>query len=279
MSYSFKLKNGSIAIFDPENSLLSITTPLGEVQDTTLGRAESRLLALLLAEPGVTKTRDEIVEYTWNDRVVASGSLNQAIFSLRNSLNDSRDHEIVMTIPRRGYRFNQNHVIDPQTELATLPESEQLVPADVIEADSTVAPSIDDTPVTPATPTQQRPGFMINKLFIGYAATVALCVATLMHLGFPFNRPEVKVVNTQLHNITLNTVGNSLDEARALSDTVAKQLEKSPASLKGQIWISQSKSNYTLACIRADQSTHNYQFNSQQKELLVMIQQCLETAL
>ncbi|MNQ82331.1 DNA-binding transcriptional activator CadC [compost metagenome] len=234
---------------------------------------------MLLAEPGVTKNRDEIIEHAWNDRVVASGSLNQAIFSLRNSLNDGRDHEIVMTVPRRGYQFNQNHIIDLQAELATPPESQQPTPTDDVEISAPVAPDDIDVPANPAVPSQKKPGFIINKLFIGYAMTVALCVATLMHLGLPFKKTDVKVVHTKLYDLTLNTVGNSLDEARALNERLSQQLDKLAANLQGQVWISQSKTNYTLACIRADQSTRNYQFNSQAKELPAMIQQCLEAAL
>ena len=141
MSHSFTLKNGSRALFNPDDSTLSITTPLGEVQHSTLGRAESRLLDLLLAEPGVIKTREQIVEHTWNDRVVASGSLNQVVFSLRNLLNDSRDHDILMTIPRRGYRFNPLYVNSGATAQAAPtaiePEPRSLPAAEVPAATDT----------------------------------------------------------------------------------------------------------------------------------------------
>ncbi len=280
MSYSFKLKNGALAIFDPEHSLLSITTPLGEVQATTLGRAESRLLALLLAAPGVTKSRDEIIDYAWNDRVVASGSLNQAIFSLRNSLCDGRDHDIVMTIPRRGYRFNKLYIVEPPNVQATPPENEQPVLLGEVEGEAQDFLSRDNAPVSPSMAAQSKPAFIINKLYIGYTLTFAMCLATVLHVGVPFNRPDVEVVITQFHNMTLNAVGTSVDEARGLSETLAKQLETTAAAnLKGQVWVSQSKSNYTLACIRQDQSTQTYQFNSQHKALPAMVQQCLETAL
>lgn len=69
MRYAFKLKNDAMVVFDPDTALLSITTPLGEVQNSTIGRAESRLLNLLLMEPGQTKSREEIIDYTWNDCV------------------------------------------------------------------------------------------------------------------------------------------------------------------------------------------------------------------
>ena len=133
MRYAFKLKNGAMALFDPETALLSITTPHGDVQSSTIGRAESRLLDLLLMEPGQTKSREEIIDYTWNDRVVASGSLNQAVFSLRNLLNDSRDHEILMTVPRRGYCFNRQYVVDAQTDLPVPKEETAQRSAPIVE--------------------------------------------------------------------------------------------------------------------------------------------------
>ena len=166
MRYAFKLKNGAMALFDPDTALLSITTPHGDVQSTTIGRAESRLLDLLLMEPGQTKSREEIIDYTWNDRVVASGSLNQAVFSLRNILNDSRDHEILMTVPRRGYCFNRHYVVDAQTDLPT-PSDEAAQPA--VPAIEELAPTENDDVLVPS-------GKTIKSTYIKKALSVGLCL-------------------------------------------------------------------------------------------------------
>lgn len=265
MSHSFTLKNGSKALFDPEDSRLSITTPLGEVQHSTLGRAESRLLDLLLAEPGVIKSREQIIEHTWNDRVVASGSLNQVVFSLRNLLNDSRDHEILMTIPRRGYRFNPAYVSagsTPQVQPAPAPVE--------LEIPGAPAPIV-DAPVEPKQP--------IAWLSIAYAVTLLTCLATLAHFTFSAKAPSIEVASSQRDQLTINTLGTSLDAARALNTAVDQQLQDLPKNLVGQVWINQSRSNYSISCIRADQSTRNMLFNPQHKPLAGILAQCLEVTL
>ncbi|WP_339547465.1 transcriptional regulator [Pseudomonas sp. RA_35y_Pfl2_P32] len=267
MSHSFTLKNGSKALFDPEDSRLSITTPLGEVQHSTLGRAESRLLDLLLAEPGVIKSREQIIEYTWNDRVVASGSLNQVVFSLRNLLNDSRDHEILMTIPRRGYRFNPAYV-----SAGTTPPT-QPVPAPVeLPAIEASAPTADALPTV-------EPKKTIAWLSIAYAVTLLTCLATLAHYTLSAKAPSIEVASSQRDRLTINTLGNSLDAARALNTAVNQQLQDLPKNLVGQVWINQSRSNYSISCIRADQSTRNMLFNPQHKPLAGILVQCLEVSL
>ena len=277
MRYAFKLKNGAMALFDPETALLSITTPHGDVQSSTIGRAESRLLDLLLMEPGQTKSREEIIDYTWNDRVVASGSLNQAVFSLRNLLNDSRDHEILMTVPRRGYCFNRQYVVDAQTDLPvpaeeavqpSAPVTEELAPADIQPA-----------PLRPGKTTQST--YMTKALSVGYVLTLGVCAFAGFHSGFHsgFDTRNVEVSSLKQNDLTIHAVGNSVAEAESLRDLSAKQVQQASLNLKGQVWLNLFKSNYSVSCVRPDESTVNLQLNSDQKDLALMIRQCLETTL
>jgi cholera toxin transcriptional activator len=271
MRYAFKLKNGAMALFDPDTALLSITTPLGEVQNTTIGRAESRLLDLLLMEPGQTRSRDEIIDYTWNDRVVASGSLNQAVFSLRNFLNDSRDHEILMTVPRRGYCFNRHYVVDAQTDLPAAPREEvaqTLVPAPEVQP-----PKVTDEAPLPVEKAGKSTYF--NKaLSAAYVLTLGVCAFTGFHSGFDTSKIEMS--SLEQNELVIHAVGHSTAEANSLRDMTAKQVLQSSPNLKGQVWLSRIKSNYSVACVRPDQTTANLQSNSEQKDLASMVQQCLE---
>jgi cholera toxin transcriptional activator len=270
MRYAFKLKNGAMALFDPDTALLSITTPHGDVQNTTIGRAESRLLDLLLMEPGQTRSRDEIIDYTWNDRVVASGSLNQAVFSLRNILNDGRDHEILMTVPRRGYCFNRHYVVDAPTDLPAAPVEVAQPEVPVIEE---LPPSVtDDTPL-PAEKTA-RSTYFNKALSAAYVLTLVVCAFTGFHSGFDTSKIEVS--STQHNELVIHAVGHSASEAETLRDLSAKQVQQSSPNLKGQVWLSLFKSNYSVSCVRPDRTTANLQFNSEQKDLALMIQQCLE---
>jgi len=270
MRYAFKLKNGALTHFDPDTALLSITTPHGDVQSTTIGRAESRLLDLLLTEPGQTKSREEIIDYTWNDRVVASGSLNQAVFSLRNILNDSRDHEILMTVPRRGYCFNRHYVVDAQTDLPT-PSDEVAQP--VAPAIEVLPPSGGDDILVPSGKTV-KPTYFKKALSAAYVLTLGVCAFTGFHSGF--DTPKIEISSVKVNELVIHAVGNSVEEAQSLRDLSAKQAQQLSPNLKGQVWLNLFKTNYSVSCIRPDLSTANLQLNSDQKDLALMIQQCLE---
>ncbi|WPN45192.1 MULTISPECIES: winged helix-turn-helix domain-containing protein [unclassified Pseudomonas] len=273
MRYAFKLKNGAVALFDPDTALLSITTPHGEIQNSTLGRAESRLLDLLLMEPGQTKSREEIIDYTWNDRVVASGSLNQAVFSLRNILNDNRDHEILMTVPRRGYCFNRQYVVDAQTD----------IPASTDEIATPAPPAIEEplptvTNVTLATSGKITKSDYIKKAqSIGYILTLGVCAFAGFHSGF--DTPKIEISSLQQNELVIHAVAHSVAEAESLRDASAKQVQQFSPNLKGQVWLNRYKSNYSVSCVRPDLSTANLQLNSDQKDLALMIRQCLEATI
>ncbi|WP_240201791.1 winged helix-turn-helix domain-containing protein [Pseudomonas sp. PDNC002] len=75
-----------------------------EVRD--LSHTESRVLLFLLSEPGVTRSRDEIMRFAWEGRVVTMTSINLAVFSLRTALDDGDHREVIQTVARKGYRFN-----------------------------------------------------------------------------------------------------------------------------------------------------------------------------
>ncbi|SDY58030.1 transcriptional regulator [Pseudomonas sp. NFIX28] len=271
MRYAFKLKNDAMVVFDPDTALLSITTPLGEVQNSTIGRAESRLLNLLLMEPGQTKSREEIIDYTWNDRVVASGSLNQAVFSLRNILNDSRDHEILMTVPRRGYCFNRQYVVDAPADLPMPPDTAAQPVEPVIEV-----PEAPKDPL-PLPAEKARPSTRITKAqLIGYVLTLGVCAFTGFRSGF--DTPKIEVSSIKQNDLVIHAVANTVAEAQSLRDLSAKQVQQSP-ELKGQVWLTLAKSNYSVSCARPDLSTANLQWHSEQKDFALMIRQCLEATL
>ncbi|NUU36891.1 winged helix-turn-helix domain-containing protein [Pseudomonas sp. C2B4] len=273
MPYAFKLKNGAMALFDPDTAKLSITTPYGDVQTSTLGRAESRLLELLLKEPGQTKSREEITDYAWNDRVVASGSLNQAVFSLRNILNDGRDHEVLMTVPRRGYCFNRQYVVDAQAELP-MPSDEVAQPCVPVIEEMTPSRS-DDPPQLSGKTIKSNP---ISKAhLIGYVLTLGVCAYTGFHSGF--DTPKIEISSVKQNELFIHAVAHSVAEAQSLRDLSARQVQQLTPNLKGQVWLNLYKTNYSVSCIRPDSSTANLQLNSDQKDLALMIRQCLEATI
>ncbi|AQZ93744.1 transcriptional regulator [Halopseudomonas phragmitis] len=108
-------REGRCVCFCP--SLFQVVIRQSEVPEERieLGYAGSRLLERLLKIPGEVVTREELMAYAWPDRVVGQGSLNQQIYSLRQLFCDEKGREIIQTLPRRGYQFNPQYIIQQST--------------------------------------------------------------------------------------------------------------------------------------------------------------------
>lgn len=152
----------------------------GEEERVDLGFSGSRVLERLLCSPGQVVSRDELLQYAWQDRVVSQGSLNQQIYTLRQILFDSAN-QIIQTLPRRGYLFNPGFVVDfvspapapealpadspPATPALPEPASEPLLPADSLAAHAARQPL--------------RARFGARSLLAGSAAAILLAATTL----------------------------------------------------------------------------------------------------
>ncbi|MCP1489747.1 cholera toxin transcriptional activator [Pseudomonas fluorescens] len=272
MCFVFRLKKGKLATFSSDNYTLSITSPDNTVDHLALGRTESRLLFFLLSASGDTRSRTEIIEYVWDDRVVGPGSLNQAIFSLRSILEDNIDHEILITVPRRGYRFNQSRVIN---EL-------DVVPATMKEG------VIPNTPGTiPSLSLQERisRGLLtlketssVKKIMWGYLALLPLVFVAVDH-AVTINSSRIQISHLISNNMTLHFMAETLSKAWELKKEAEQEVVKLPTTLKGEVWLMQSKGAYYISCIRSDQSTYNLSFPSYQTSVSGGIQKCLEKTL
>lgn len=98
------------ACFYPALYRLSVQQD-GTEKTIDLGYSGSRLLERLLLNPGELVSRDELLAYAWTGRIVSQGSLNQQIHTLRQLLADEKSHDIIQTLPRRGYLFNSRHLL------------------------------------------------------------------------------------------------------------------------------------------------------------------------
>ncbi|WP_177434419.1 MULTISPECIES: winged helix-turn-helix domain-containing protein [unclassified Pseudomonas] len=269
MNYVFRLKRGEVVTFDPEYSTLSILSPNETVDHHTLGRAESRLLSFLLSAPGSVKSRAEIVEHVWDDRIVASGSLNQAIFSLRAILNDSREHEILMTVPRRGYRFNRQYVIDDAGHIG---DTEDL-PIRPTPSEMLYPPTGIPTLLSMMPPMSNR-----RKLLLGYAVVLPLLVVALVQAP-EIEESRIQITNAYHDKVTLHFIAATRDKASEFQHMFAADQAKLPVTLKGEVWLLSSKNTYAVSCIRADGSTSNLKFDHNSIKPMEVVQQCLESAL
>lgn len=70
-----------------------------------LSQPEVRLLEKLLENANTPVTRQALIDFAWGGRPVASGSLNHAIFNLRNAFGQGEGHKVIQTVPNKGYKI------------------------------------------------------------------------------------------------------------------------------------------------------------------------------
>lgn len=87
------------ATFDPLNGIIHTSSGV----TIKLRHAESLLLQCLLKK---ISNKREIIEFVWENMVVADGSYHKLIFDLRNQfLAAGLDATLIKTIPRRGLMY------------------------------------------------------------------------------------------------------------------------------------------------------------------------------
>lgn len=273
--FKFQLKSGGTAVFDAANNQLHISLTSGDPRAVTLSYSESRLLQLLLDSPGETRSRNEIMEYAWDNRVVAAGSLNQAIFTLRNLIEDGTDHELLQTVPRRGYRFNAQYVVDDSA-----PESAAAV-ADAPTANEPV----ESVPAAaaPITARENRLARLLRspKLLVpAYGAMFCLlALVALYRLGvFDGAASDLVVEDVVAGPTTFHFVGDSAEEIARIREAFKPALDTREDGLAGHIWINRSNRLYDLSCVRTDGATENLIFledNPMANLQLEMVRRCM----
>jgi DNA-binding winged helix-turn-helix (wHTH) protein len=78
-------------------------------------------LLVLLRQPGVTISKNELIDTVWADIAVEENNLTQQISTLRKALGERPgEHKFIVTVPGRGYCFIApvREIVDPgETEL------------------------------------------------------------------------------------------------------------------------------------------------------------------
>lgn len=102
-------KSECVARFEHGTYQLLLSSEQGE-ERVELSFSGSRVLERLLREPGQVVSREALLQYAWEDRVVSQGSLNHQIYTLRQIFCDTSSR-IIQTLPRRGYLFNPAYIV------------------------------------------------------------------------------------------------------------------------------------------------------------------------
>ncbi|HHC6465484.1 TPA: response regulator transcription factor [Vibrio parahaemolyticus] len=79
------------------------TTRLGV--EIKLNKIQTKILTLLLLRAPAVVSRQELIEYIWKDEPPKTDALRSHIYALRKSLNKGFDNEILITLPKQGYRL------------------------------------------------------------------------------------------------------------------------------------------------------------------------------
>ncbi len=112
-------------------------------------------LLILVERPGQLVTKDDFVRRLWPDTFVEDAALAENISRLRRALGDTRDPALIVTVPKRGYRFA------PQVTVAK----------------PTAEPDADGRSEAPADVRGRRPSLRITALLAGGVIVGSVLVA------------------------------------------------------------------------------------------------------
>jgi DNA-binding winged helix-turn-helix (wHTH) protein/tetratricopeptide (TPR) repeat protein len=87
-----------------------------------------QILLVLIRHNKQVVTKDDLMKTIWPDTFVEEANLSRNIFLLRKALGESpQDHQYVVTVPGRGYRFAENVQLVPDRELSIVAASHSRV--------------------------------------------------------------------------------------------------------------------------------------------------------
>src|SRR3974377_2049395 len=112
---------------DPEKELL-----LREGETVPLTPKTFQILLCHIRNKKEVVTKDELLKAVWPDTFVEEANLSRNIFLLRKALGESpQDHQYIVTVPGRGYRFAGDVQMVPEKELSIVAASHATVQVEV----------------------------------------------------------------------------------------------------------------------------------------------------
>src|SRR5215469_17290763 len=114
---------------DPEKELL-----LREGETVPLTPKTFQILLVLIRSKKEVVTKDELMRAVWPNTFVEEANLSRNIFLLRKALGESpQDHQYVLTVPGRGYRFTEDVQLVPASELSIVAASHSKIQVQINE--------------------------------------------------------------------------------------------------------------------------------------------------
>lgn len=114
---------------DPEKELL-----LRSDEAVPLAPKAFQVLLVLMRHSKQVVTKDDLLKLVWPDTFVEEANLTRNIFLLRKALGESpQDHQYIVTVPGRGYRFAEDVRLVPEREVAIVAAQHSTVQVQVKE--------------------------------------------------------------------------------------------------------------------------------------------------
>ena len=101
---------------DPEREIL-----LRAGQPVPLTPKTFQILLVLVRHHKEIVTKDDLMKTVWPDTFVEEANLSRNIFMLRKALGATpRDHQYILTVPGRGYRFAEDVRLLPEQQVSIM---------------------------------------------------------------------------------------------------------------------------------------------------------------
>jgi eukaryotic-like serine/threonine-protein kinase len=114
---------------DPEKELL-----LREDEAVPIAPKAFQVLLVLIRQNKHVVTKDDLMKSIWPDTFVEEANLSRNIFLLRKALGESpQDHQYIVTVPGRGYRFTEEVQLVADRELNIVAANHSTVQVQVEE--------------------------------------------------------------------------------------------------------------------------------------------------
>jgi len=108
---------------DPEKELL-----LRDNETIPIAPKAFQVLLVLVRSKKEVVTKDDLLKAVWPDTFVEETNLSRNVFLLRKALGESpQDHQYIVTVPGRGYRFAEEVQLVPDEELIIVATSHSTV--------------------------------------------------------------------------------------------------------------------------------------------------------
>lgn len=222
-------------------------------EERRLGTHPLRLLAVLQQHPGEILSHEELTAQVWEDRVVGSHSLPNAIHMLRTALADNgKQQRIIRTIPKQGYVLEAKYC----RPLVSGPPPDPRPAAPEIDI-----PPQETPPALPPPPRQQTPVAAPPFPYIKVLLIMLILIFSTLcsgYLALTYNNKIVakevaKNIYSHLRIFALLAPGETMKEPTAIYD----RLKESYTRLNRQ---AKQKALRIAIYYRSQNQTLNYTF-------------------